>query len=69
MTAEAPQTEQLAPEELVKRDFPVKSGEFRKIHVIVEGQRYRVNFHDVDTNIVRRSFFVTVQDGKTRVGV
>jgi len=50
--------------ELVEKELPAKSREYRRIHVIVEGSCFRVNFHDDETNRVVRSFFVRLKDGK-----
>jgi hypothetical protein len=50
--------------ELVEKELPAKSSEYRRIHVIVEGSCFRVNFHDSETNRVVRSFFARLKGGK-----
>jgi hypothetical protein len=51
--------------EVVRREFPARSGEFRIVHDLFgDGTFFRVNFHDQETNLVVRSYFVHVKDGQ-----
>ena len=39
--------------EVVRREFPRRSGEFRRVHDLFgDGTFFRVNFHDQETNLV-----------------
>ena len=63
-TAEVPLV--LTPEQeldLVKKEFPAKRGEFRRIFPLFKDY-YRVNFHNDETNVIVRSYFVQVNGSK-----
>jgi hypothetical protein len=49
--------------EAVKKELPEKRGEYRRIHPLFTNH-YRVNFHNDETNIITRSYFVRVSGVK-----
>lgn len=63
-TVEAPVV--LTPDqelEAVKKELPKKHGEYRRIHPLFPNH-YRVNFHNDETNVISRSYFVRVAGNK-----
>lgn len=51
--------------EMVQKELPTQRGEYRKDHDLFnDGSCFRVNFHSEETNVVVRSFFVRIRDGK-----
>lgn len=55
------------PQAVIVAAFPLRSGEFRRIHRIAETEYYRVNFHRVVDNTIARSYFVICEGNKAEV--